>query len=112
MTCGVVESDEAKAAVEEYSSYIVEKRRQHSATERASSAIPDVMSFLLRNFSFQARFHAFCIFKFCCLVIALSQNLPAVTIDIKGSAIDSGVFDLCLLVVRIRHFSLCNFWIQ
>ena len=48
--CGVVTCDESKAAIEDYTSYIVEKRRPHSAADRASSDIPDVMSFLLRTF--------------------------------------------------------------
>ena len=60
------------------------------------------MSFLLRDLSFQARRrHAFRILKLCCLVVTLPQNMPPVlTMDLMGSSVSAGAFDLCLRLVQ------------
>ena len=64
--------DESKAAVEEYSSYVVEKRRQHVDCGRSGSDVNDVVDFLLRDYSFQARRHEYRVFKLCCLIVGIS----------------------------------------
>ena len=96
--CDVCES---KAAIEEYTSYIVEKRRQHSTADQAASDSADVLSISLQDFSSQARRHVFRTIKLCCLVVAIPRNIPpAVAIDLSGSALNAGAFDLCLRLVQ------------
>ena len=63
VVCGLVSKDESKAAVEEYSSYVVEKRRQHVDSGRSGSDVNNVVDFLLRDYSFQARRHVYHVFK-------------------------------------------------
>ena len=95
---GIVTCDESKTANEEHTRYGVEKRRQQSIADRMASDIPNVISFLLRDFRLQARRHFFRIFKLCCLVVALQRKMsPAVTIDLNCSA---GAFDLCRRLVQ------------
>ena len=55
--CWLLVADEAKAAVEQFNSYIVEKRRQHDRFNITASEVPNVVHYLLRDFSFQARHH-------------------------------------------------------
>ena len=48
----VVSADEMDAAVEEYHSYVIEKRRQHEGGSSSACDIPDVVRYLVRDFSF------------------------------------------------------------
>ena len=56
-SCGVVSPDVSKAVVEEFSTYVVEKRRYHAESDRVASEIPNVDEFLLQNFGFKSRHH-------------------------------------------------------
>ena len=64
-SCGALLPDESKTAVEEFSSYVVEKRSRHEASMGVASEIPDIVCWLLRDFRFQARVHACRILKLC-----------------------------------------------
>ena len=44
--CGVLALDVSKAAVEEFTSYVAEKRRQHVDSTRSASDISNIMEFL------------------------------------------------------------------
>ena len=100
-SCGVLKADESAAAVEEYHSYIIEKRRQHAGEEHAASDIPDVIRYLIRDFSFQARVHLFRVFKLCCLVIGVPEAVPpVVTLDLSGCAFSTAIVRDCLLLVQ------------
>ena len=44
-TCGLLASDEAKAPVEQFGSYILEKRRQHDCSITTASEISIVMQY-------------------------------------------------------------------
>ena len=83
--CHVLPSDSLNAAAE-FKSYVIEKRRHHEDATCAASEILEVVQFLLRDFAFQSRTHVFQLFKICCLVVGMpNSNLPAVTIDLRGS---------------------------
>ena len=56
-SCGLLAADETKASIEQFSSYVVEKRRQHDRSNITASEISNVVQYLLRDFSFQARHH-------------------------------------------------------
>ena len=102
-TCGALLSDESKAAVEEFSSYIVEKRSQHEASMGVASEIADVVIWLLRDFGFQARVHACRVLKLCVLITGRPlENYPqaAVTFDLSGSKLSEKKFRECLLLVQ------------
>ena len=47
VTCGELTSDECSAAMEEFSSFVVEKRRYHAASEQSASGIVDIVIFFL-----------------------------------------------------------------
>ena len=85
---------------------MVEKRRQHVGSGRSACDIPDVISFLMQNFSFQSRHRLLSVFQLCCLVINIPQSIhPVVTLELKGCAIDPKVFHDCLLLVQ--SYVLC-----
>ena len=93
--------DDLKAAAVEYKSYVEEKRRHHKDSTYAAIEIRDVVQFLLRDFSFQSRTHVFRLFKTCCLIVGTrNRNLPVVTIDLSGSALDQAIVQDCILVVQ------------
>ena len=95
----VVTTDEMDAAVEEYHSYIIEKRRQHEGGSSSACDIPDVVRYLVRDFSFQARVHLFRVFKFCCLIVGMPESSPPpVSMDLSGFSAE--MFRDCLLLVQ------------
>ena len=100
-SCHVMSSDGLNAAIAEFKSYVIEKRRHYEDATCAASEIPDVVQFLLRDFAFQSRTHVFRLFKICCLVVGVPKsNLPAVTIDLGGSALSPAVVQDCVLIVQ------------
>ena len=104
--CGALLSDEAKAAQEEYTSFVVEQRRHHSTSDRSSESITDGMQYLLQDFSFQARHRLLRVFKLCCLIVGPPQSLyPSVAFDLSGSALSWERFHDCLLLVQSYVFS-------
>ena len=99
--CGVLALDVSKAAVEKFTSYVAEKRRQHADSTRSASDISNIMEFLLNDFSVHARHHVFRVFKLCCLVIELpGSDLPAVEFDLSGCALSRIDFDRSLRLVQ------------
>ena len=101
VVCDLISKDESKAAVEEYSSYVVEKRRQHVDSGQSGSNISDVLDFLLRDYSFQERRNVYRVFRLCCLVVGVPvKSRFAVTIDLSGSAMDPKDFQCCVELVQ------------
>ena len=93
--------DVSKAAIEEFTSYVAAKRRQHVDSTRSVSDIRNIIGFLLNAFAFQARHHLFRVFNICCLVIKIPwSNLPEVQFDLSGSALSHEEFDRCLRLVH------------
>ena len=100
-TCHVMSSYGLNAAAAEVKSYAIEKRRHYEDATCAASEIPDVVQFLLRDFAFQSRTHVFRLFKICCLVVGVPKSsLPAVTIDLGGSALSQAMVQDCVLMVQ------------
>ena len=63
-SCGCLSSDDSKAAVEEFSS-VVEKRNQHERSMGVPSELSNMVSWLLRDFSFLARHRVCRVLKLC-----------------------------------------------
>ena len=100
-TFGVIASDVSRAAVEEYTSYVVEKRKSHLSSGQAASAITDVVRYLLLDFGFQARHRVLRVFKLCCLFVGMpAVKYPVVTFDLSGSALEPRSFQNCLRLVQ------------
>ena len=94
----VVSADEMDAAVEEYYSFIIKKRRQHEGGSFSACEIPDVVRYLVRDFSFQAFFR---VFKLCCLIVGMPESSPPlVSMDLSGCAFSAEMFRVCLLLVQ------------
>ena len=106
-SCGLLAADETKAGIEQFNSYIVEKRRQHDPSNITASEISDVVHCLLHDFSFQARHHVCRVLKLCCLVMGSSCGVqPQVSLDLGGSKIGEELFQDCLRLVQSYVLSL------
>ena len=100
-TCGVIPTDVSKAAVEEYTSYVVERRKTHLSSGQSASGVTDVVQHLLLDFGFQARHRLLRVFKLCCLFVGMpAVKYPVVTFDLNGSALESRSFQDCLRLVQ------------
>ena len=100
-SCGSLSSDESKAAVEEFSSYVVEKRVQHEVSQGVASDIPDIVSWLLRDFRIKARHHVCRVLKLYVLVTGRPRmNCPVVSFDLSGSRLSVEKFQECFRLVQ------------
>ena len=96
-----VSADEMDAAVEEYQSYLIEKRRQHEGGSYSASDIPDVVRYLVRDFNFQARVHLFRVFRLCCLIVGMPESVhPSVSMNLSGCAFSAETLRDCFLLVQ------------
>ena len=99
--CGVLPLGSSSAAVDEFYSYVVEKRRQYAGSDRSGSAVFDVMAFLLGDYSFQSRHNVLRIFKLCCLIVSSGRSrYPSVLLELPGSALDQKAVDNCVRMVQ------------
>ena len=55
VTCGAFSSDKSNAAVAQFSSYVVEKRRLHEGSDVTASEIPDVIICVVISVFMQVR---------------------------------------------------------
>ena len=91
----------SSAAVDEFYSYVVEKRRQYAGSDRSGNAVFDVMAFLLGDCSFQSRHNVLRIFKLCCLIVSSGRSrYPSVLLELPGSALDQKAVDNCVRMVQ------------
>ena len=96
VSCGLLSQDESKAAVEEHSSLVIEKRREHDGLERAASEIANVVRFSLDDYSFQSRRHAFWVFNQCGLIVGVTRRgYPSVTFDLSDCSLGGSISTLC-----------------
>ena len=99
--CGVLPLGSSSAAVDEFYSYVVEKRRQYAGSDRSGSAVFDVMTFLLGDYSFQSRHNVLRIFKLCCLIVSSGRSrYTSVLLELPGSALDQKIVDDCVRMVQ------------
>ena len=100
-SCGCLSSDDSKAAVEEFSSYVVEKPNQHERSMGVAKEIPNMVNWLLRDFSFLARHRVCRVLKLCVLVTGRPRAVyPVVTFDLSGSKLSVAKFQECLRLVQ------------
>ena len=95
--CGVISTEVSKAAVEEYTSYVVERRKTHLSSGQSAGDVTVVVLHLLLDFGFQARHRVLRVFKLCCLFAGMpAVKYPVVTFELSGSALKSRSFQVCL----------------
>ena len=101
VACGALSVDESSAALEEHSSFIVEKRGYHSSSGQSASGIVNVVPYLLRDVGFLSRHHLLRVFKLCCLVagVPASQN-PVVSLDLSEFALSAECVQSCVQLVQ------------
>ena len=100
-TCGVLFSYESNVAVAQFSNYVVEKRMQHVGSDVNASEVPDIVQYLLRDFTFTARPEPCRELKLCCLIIDLPRiTYPAVFFDLSGNSLSEAIYQCCLRLVK------------
>ena len=101
VSCGALSSDESNAAVAQFSSYVVQKHRMHEGSDVNPSEIPDVIQYLLRDFSFHARPEVCRVLKLCCLVVGLPRvSYHRLMFDLSGSSLGEAAFQCCFRLVQ------------
>ena len=101
VSCGSLSVDESSAALEEHTSFIVEKRGYHSSSGQSAGDIVNVVPYLLRDVGFLSRPHLLRVFKLCCLVAGVSvARYPAVSLDLSGFALSVADFQSCVQLVQ------------
>ena len=80
---------------------VVERRVQYEASKGVASEIPDMVDWLLQDFSFQPRPHVCRVLKLCVLVTGRPRmDYPAVAFDLSGSMLAVETFKECLQLVQ------------
>ena len=101
--CGVISDVECKSAVEEFRTFVVDVRGRHAASDEVAENIPDVISYLLGDYSFLARKNLCRVFvaELCCLVVLKPrQKHPDVDIDLSGCAVPYWTVTSCIRGVQ------------
>ena len=99
--CKVVSDVEASAATEEFLSFVVDVCAQHSSSNQSAEEIPDVVSFMLADYSFLARKNLCRAFKLCFLVVMKpQQSFPVVDIDLSNGTVPELVVSSCVRGVQ------------
>ena len=84
----VISDVECKSVVEEFRTFVVDVRGRHAASDEVAENIPDVVSYLLGDYSFLVRKNLCRVFELCCLVVLKPrQKHPDVDIDLSGCAV-------------------------
>ena len=85
-TCGLITAEESSRSVDEFGSYVIEKRGQHRSSEQSANSIVDVIEYLMQDFSFQSRVHLLRVFKLCCLAVrTLDVSYPSPLVSAESA---------------------------
>ena len=100
-TCGLITEEESSRSVDEFGSYVIEKRGQHRSSEQSANSIVDVIEYLMQDFSFQSRIHLLRVFKLCCLAVrTLDVSYPSVSISLSGSSLVESAMQNCIKMIQ------------
>ena len=98
---GCVSENEAKTSIEEFTTYVVDARARHAASDRSAEKIPDNVAHLLGEYSFLSRKCLLRIFKLCCLVIARPDKpYPVVDFALDDCSLPVTVVSACVTGVQ------------
>ena len=105
---GCVSEDEAKTSMEEFTTYVVDARARHAASDRSAVRIPDVVAHLLGDYSFLSRKCLLRVFKLCCLVIARpAKPYPVVDFALDDCSLPLTVVSACVKGVQSYVMGPC-----
>ena len=100
-TCGLITAEKSGRSVDEFGSYVIEKRGQHRSSEQSANSIVDVIEYLMQDFSFQSRIHLLRVFKLCCLAVrTLDVCYPSVSISLSGSSLVESAMQYCIKLIQ------------
>ena len=99
--CGCLSGSDARASLEEFTTFVVDARTRHRESEKSAEQIEDVIAYLLSDYSFMSRRRLVRVFKVCCLVIDRPQKkMPEIEIDLKDCAVPAAVVTSSLMGVQ------------
>ena len=99
--CGLITAEESSRPVDEFGSYVIEKRGQHLSSGQSASSIVDVIEYLMQDFSFQSRAQLLRVFKLCCLAVkTLDVAYPSVSTSLSGSSLVEGALQNCIRLIQ------------
>ena len=76
--CNSLTSDDSNCAIDEFGSYVIEKRVQHCSSGQSACSIGDVTENLIQDFRFQSRSHLLRVFKLCYLAVETCETVTYV----------------------------------
>ena len=86
--CNLLTLDESSCAIDEFGSYVIEKRGQHCSSGQSACNIGDVTEYLIHIFSFQSQSLLLRVFKFFCLAVKVCETVyPSESISLSGSSL-------------------------
>ena len=87
--------------MDEFGSYVIEKRGQHRSSGQSANSIVDVIEYSMQDFSFQSRAQLLGVFKLCCLAVkTLDVAYPSVSISLSGSSLLEGALQNCIRLIQ------------
>ena len=98
---GFVPAASVRSGIEEFTTFVVDIRKQHAESELSAEDIDVVVSFLFADYSFMSRKRLVEIFKLCCLIVEQpSLVLPENIIELDNCAVPPAVVTSCLKGVQ------------
>ena len=99
---GCLSEGESVAFCEKFTTYVVDARATSSLSRKHAEDIPDVVTFLLADYSFLSRRHLLRVLNLCCLVVVQRRkSYPAVSFDLSGCAVSPAVLWFCITGYRV-----------
>ena len=94
-------SVEAKPAIEEFVTFVVDVRARHSSCERIAESIEDVVAFLLADYGFLARRKLCRVFKLAYRIVQKPViEYPSVDMSLDGCSVPPVVVTSCIRGVQ------------
>ena len=99
--CGCLSGCDARASLEEFTTFVVDASTRHRESEKSAEQIEDVTTYLLSDYSFMSRRSLVRVLEVCCLVIDRPQKkMPNIEIDLKDCAVSVAVVTSSLRCVH------------
>ena len=98
---GALTHDDARAGTEEFVTFVVDARSRHVDSGNSADSIGDVVSHLLKDYSFRCRKSLCRILKLCCLVLRRpTSDYHAVMFSLSDCVVPTSVVTSCLRGVQ------------
>ena len=90
--CGCLSGSDARASIEEFTTFVVDARTRHRESGKSAEQIEDIVTYMLSDYSFMSRRSLVRVLKVCCLVVSRPpKKMPDIEFDLKDCAVPVAV---------------------